>query len=71
MLQKREEKTADSYIKNLRICGYLIKNSETSPERQKGFYPTKLIIFPGTIIIFFGVFPANCAMVLSSAKTIS
>ena len=39
--------------------------------KEKKIYPTILMIFPGTMIMFFGVFPANCAMVLSSAITIS
>lgn len=35
------------------------------------FQRTILIIFFGTMITFFGLFPCNCSFVLSSAKTIS
>ena len=54
MLQKQYKKTADSLIVlksvNLRlvITQSLCRN-----------YPTKLIIFPGTIINLFGVLPCN------------
>ena len=53
------------------------KNLRAYPSKRGGFdkntliYPTKLIIFPGTIITLLGVFPSNCLMVLSSFITIS
>ena len=53
------------------------KNLRAYPSKRGGFdkntliYPTKLIIFPGTIITLLGVFPSNCLMVLSSFMTIS
>ena len=43
------------------------KNLRAYPSKRGGFdkntliYPTKLIIFPGTIITLFGVLPCNCA----------
>src|SRR5690554_7175139 len=34
------------------------------------YYPTILMIFPGTIITFFGSLPCNCSWVLLSDKMI-
>ena len=53
------------------------KNLRAYPSKRGGFdkntliYPTKLIIFPGTIMMFFGVRSPNCLIVRSSFITIS
>lgn len=75
MLQKNHKFTNN----NVQICGLIrVLFTDLTTFRKlpnlnnlKKYYPTKLIILPGTMIIFLGVFPASCAMVLSSASTIS
>ena len=63
-------KTKTIDIKNSKFANFNIVICEFAVKIIKN-YPTKLITFPGTMIILFGVFPSNCFMVRSSAITIS
>ena len=71
MLQNTLKKVATDSQNLKLICESVAIKTLRQAQCDKSYYPTKLIIFPGTIIIFFGVFPANCAIVLSSAMIIS